>query len=411
MERREFIKLATLTGCSLFLPGIRGWAYSNGRDDPSSKKFIVILLRGGVDGLNVVAPYGDPTYYSVRPSIALAKPGTNYGALDLDGYFGLHPALSQLMPLWKSKQLAFVHSSGSPDPTRSHFDAQDFMESGVPGEKFISTGWLNRLLTLLPSKNSPVQAISFGPILPRIFSGPAPVATIDNGAKGTQLPIDHPTISQAFREMYAGRNDYLSKTFDEAMSAHQTINKALEPKPDMEQIAANRGAPLPKNFRGFGTQLANLFNKDASIQVAFMDLGGWDTHVNQGAGAGQLAGHLSTLGNGLSDLITAIGPMFKNTTIVVMSEFGRTAHENGNGGTDHGHGNVMWLLGGQLAGGKVYGKWAGLDTAHLNEGRDLPTSTDFRTVLSWALNSYVDVPASSITKIFPNFEQTQRPIS
>jgi uncharacterized protein (DUF1501 family) len=404
MQRRDFLKLSAMTSCSFLFQGIRGWAYSNGRDDPSSKKLIVILLRGGVDGLNVVAPYGDPSYYAIRPTIALQKPGTANGALDLDGHFGLHPALAPLMPFWKSKQLGFVHSSGSPDPTRSHFDAQDFMESGVPGSKLVTSGWLNRLLETLPSKNSPVQAISFGPILPRICSGPANVATVDNGAKGSQLPIDHPTIAQAFQEMYQGRDDYLSKTFDEAMSAHRTINKALEPKPDMEQQLANRGAPLPKNFRGFGTQLANLFNKDASIQLAFMDLGGWDTHVNQGAGTGQLAGHLSTLGTGLAELATGLGPLFRDTTIVVMSEFGRTAKENGNGGTDHGHGNVMWLLGGQLAGGKVYGNWAGLDAAHLNEGRDLPTSTDFRSVLSWTLNSYVNVSSNDLKKIFPNFE-------
>ncbi|HEY9680312.1 MAG TPA: DUF1501 domain-containing protein [Oculatellaceae cyanobacterium] len=406
MNRREFLRSAALTSLSFMVPGVRGWAYSNGTDDVDRKKLIVILLRGGVDGLNVVAPYGDSLYYSIRPTIALPRPGSATGALNLDGHFGLHPALSPLMPYWNSKQLAFVHSSGSPDPSRSHFDAQDYMESGTPGRKLIGSGWMNRLVTQLPSKHSPVQAISFGPILPRIFSGTAVVATVDRGDKSKPIPVDHPVIQQCFEEMYKGRTDYLGKAFSEGMAAHRTINDALDEKKeklDPEQVQANRGAPLPKNFRGFGTQLANLFRKDKSIQVAFMDLGGWDTHVNQGAGSGQLAQHLVPLGTGLADLCTGLGPLYKDTTIVVMSEFGRTAKENGNGGTDHGHGNVMWLLGGTVRGGKVYGRWDGLSPTALNEGRDLPTSTDFRSVLCWTLNEQIHVSKAALAEIFPDF--------
>jgi uncharacterized protein (DUF1501 family) len=406
MNRRQFLRSCALTSIGLFAPEVRGWAYSNGSDDITRKKLIVILLRGGADGLNIVAPYGDSAYYSIRPTIAIPRPGGASGALDLDGHFGLHPALNSMMPFWKNKTLAFVHSSGSPDPSRSHFDAQDYMESGAPGEKYVTSGWMNRLVSILPSKNSPVQAISFGPVLPRILSGPANVATVDRGDKSKTLPVDHPVISQCFEEMYAGRNDYLGKAFAEGIAAHRTINDALDEKKektDPEQIQANRGAPLPKNFRGFGTQLANLFRKDPSIQVAFMDLGGWDTHVNQGASGGALANNLANLGNGLSDLSNGLGGLYRDTTIVVMSEFGRTAHENGNGGTDHGHGNVMWLLGGTVRGGKVYGRWAGLSPNALNEGRDLPTSTDFRSVLSWTLNEQVHVARTDLTKIFPDF--------
>ena len=412
MDRRQFLRSAALTSLSLFVPGVKGWAYSNGSEDVERKKLIVILLRGGADGLNIVAPYGDSQYYAIRPTIALARPGSAAGALDLDGHFGLHPALAPIMPFWKNKNLAFVHASGSPDPTRSHFDAQDFMESGAPGQKFITSGWMNRLVTLLPSKHSPVQAISFGPVLPRIFSGMANVATVDRGDKSKPIPVDHPVIQQCFQEMYTGRNDYLGKAFAEGMAAHRTINDALDEKKDRldpEQIQANRGAPLPKNFRGFGTQLANLFRKDPSIQVAFMDLGGWDTHVNQGAGTGQLAGHLQGLGSGLNELCYGLGPLYKDTTIVVMSEFGRTAKENGNGGTDHGHGNVMWLLGGAVRGGKVYGRWDGLSPNALNEGRDLPTTTDFRSVLSWTLNEQVHVSSTAIAQIFPDFKGTNDP--
>jgi uncharacterized protein (DUF1501 family) len=414
MKRREFLQTAAVTSLSLIIPGIRGWAYSNGSDDPSSKKFIVILLRGGIDGLNVVAPYADPNYYAIRPTIALPRPGTALGAIDLDGSFGLHPSLAMLMPLWRNRTLAFVHASGSPDPSRSHFDAQDYMESGVPGSKIVSTGWLNRLVSTLPSKHSPVQAISFGPILPRIFSGSAAVATVDRGDKSSTLAIDHPVVSQAFQGLYGGRNDYLSQAFSEGVAAHVTINNALADRPeklDTEQIAANHGAPLPKNFKGFGTQLANLFVKNPSTQIAFMDLGGWDTHVNQGAGSGQLAGHLTTLGNGLADLVTGLGTLYRDTTIVIMSEFGRTAHENGNGGTDHGHGNVMWLIGGDIAGGKVYGRWTGLEKSQLHEERDLPTSTDFRSVLCWSLNNYMHVPKLTLGKVFPGFQTSEKPIA
>ncbi len=413
MDRRQFLATAALTSFSLFMPEIGAWAFS-GREDPANKKLIVILLRGGVDGLNVVAPIGDQTYYSIRPTIALGKAGGN-GAIDLDSHFGLHPALSPLMPYWRSKNLAFVHASGSPDPSRSHFDAQDYMESGVPGQKFVTSGWLNRLVSSLPAKNSPVQAISFGPVLPRIFSGPFNVATVDNGNKAKPIPIDHPVISQSFQDLYLGRNDYLSKAFAEGMNAHKTINNALNaPDPveklDAEQIAANKGAPLPKNVRGFGSQLANLFRRDPAIQVAFMDLGGWDTHINQGTGTGQLANHLTPLGQGLAELCQGLGPLFRNTTILVMSEFGRTAHENGNGGTDHGHGNVMWILGGEVPGGKVYGRWPGLAQKDLNEGRDLPTTTDFRSVLSWTLSEQMMTSRKDLDKIFPGFSDKGNPL-
>jgi X-X-X-Leu-X-X-Gly heptad repeat protein len=405
MHRREFLQIAALNTFGILAPGVKGWAFSNGQDDPSKKKLVVIFLRGGVDGLNVVIPFGDSNYYSIRPSIAVARPGGGTSAINLDSYWGMHPALNPLSPFWKNKQLAFVHASGSPDPTRSHFDAQDYMESGAPGDKLIGSGWMNRLLTTLPSKHSPVQAISFGPVLPRIFSGQAAVATVDRGDKSKPIPIDHPVISACFQELYAGRKDYLGNAFAEGMSAHKTINNALDnPQLDMEQVQANKGAPVARNYRGFGSQLANLFRRDATIQVAFTDIGGWDTHVNQGAGSGQLANNLSSLSNGLADLANGLGPLFKDTTIIVMSEFGRTARENGNGGTDHGHGNVMWVLGGQVPGGKVYARWSSLAVKDLNEGRDVPTTTDFRNVLTWTLNEQMNISKASLQKIFPGFD-------
>src|SRR6185437_7936092 len=182
MNRRDFLKAALIAPFGLPSLAPRGWAFSNGKDDPTGEKLVVILLRGGVDGLNVIVPYGDNRYSQIRPTIGLSR---NNGLLDLDGYWGMHPSLEPLGNLWKDRSLAFVHSCGSPDHTRSHFDAQDYMESGIPGQKSVSTGWINRLVTQLPTKHSPLQAISIGPVVPRICMGPATIATIaKNGGGG-----------------------------------------------------------------------------------------------------------------------------------------------------------------------------------------------------------------------------------
>jgi uncharacterized protein (DUF1501 family) len=410
MNRREFLKAAALSSM-IFLPGVKGWAFSQGTPETAvnTKKLIVILLRGGIDGLNVVVPYGDPNYYTLRPTIAVSQPGTVNGVADLNGYFGLHPAMSALLPYWQDKSLAFVHASGSPNPTRSHFDAQDYMETGLLSGnygKYSTTGWLNRLISSIPNQHSPVQALSVGPVLPRIFTGPAPVATVENAKGPTTLFIDRPQIAKAFQAMYNGTDD-ISMAFAEGMAAHKTINTALSAPQQEEQIMANRGAPLPT--ASFGKQLANLFAKDSTVQVAFIDFGGWDTHIGEGNGKGQLANRLTPLASGLADLVEGLGPMYGDTSIVVMSEFGRTARENGNGGTDHGHGNVMWLLGGGIDGGQVYGRWAGLANNELHEGRDLPTNTDFRSVLGFVLNEQMKVPRKALDNIFPEFSDYSNP--
>lgn len=414
MDRRSFLKACTLSSAWCVFPGLSGWALSTKGGGSDMKRLIIILLRGGVDGLNVVVPYGDARYYELRPSIAVPRPGSELSVIDLDGHFGLHPALEPLIPFWKDKSLAFVHASGSPDPSRSHFDAQDYMESGVPGQKLATTGWLNRLVSQLPNEHSHLQALSFGPVLPKIFSGPANVATVNKAVQSKKMAIDRPLIARLFNEEYEGRNDELGRAFAEGVATHQAVNRALDaPSNDpqeMEQIIANRGAPLPNSFTSFGKQLANLINKDGTVQVAFIDFGGWDTHVNQGTGKGQLANHLSPLANGLAELVVGLQSLYKNTTIAVMSEFGRTARENGNGGTDHGHGNVMWLLGGGISGGKVYGRWSGLAEKDLHEGRDLPTTTDFRNILSYLLANQMEVSDKSLQTVFPNFKISSKDV-
>ncbi len=420
MNRRDFLKAAFAASLSVPFVSPSGWAISNADDKGNSEKLIVVLLRGGVDGLNVVSPYGDNRYKLIRPTIAMSR---SSGLIDLDGYWGVHPSLSALMPMFQNKSMAFVHNCGSPDRTRSHFDAQDYMESGVPGQKSVSSGWMNRLVSQLPSKNSPVQAISLSTVLPRICAGPATIATVakaGGGGKGNKKMQRRGMnaggdVPEVFRDMYGDLGNDLGKSFADGRAARITVDTimkqaAAEEDPmTREQMIANRGALSPKSSPEFGNQLATLFTKDHTVQVAFIDFGGWDTHVREGAEQGQLGNLLKPLANGLADLVQGLGPMYKNTTIVVMSEFGRTARENGNGGTDHGHGNVMWLLGGGLTGGKVYGRFGGLADNALNEARDLPTTTDFRAPLSSILSEHMKLSSTQLAAVFPNFQLKSNP--
>ena len=399
MQRRQFLTGATL-GASLLLPvGRSAWAAT--ADSPTRQKLVVVMLRGAVDGLNVVAPVGDANYLLLRPTIGLSAPGSEGGALDLDGYFALHPALAPLLPLWQQKKLAFVHASGSPDPTRSHFDAQDYMESATPGIKTTPDGWLNRLVGALPGAASPSRALSIGPVMPRILAGSTAAMNLPNAAAATRADLlDRPAIGAAFDQLYAGHERF-GRVYQDGRSAHKEVMAASMNNAMGEMQAADNGAPLPNGFPDDAARLAQLMRNNQNIQVAFVALGGWDTHANQGAGTGQLANRLAPLGLGLATLAQRLGPLFDDTTVVVMSEFGRTARENGNGGTDHGHGNAMWLLGGKVAGGKVYGDWQGVGEGALNEGRDLPVTTDFRAVLAQVAERHLRLPDRTLAKLFP----------
>ncbi|MES2319764.1 MAG: DUF1501 domain-containing protein [Pseudomonadota bacterium] len=400
MKRRDFLH-GTALGASLLLPvGRNAWAAT--ADTPTRQKLIVVMLRGAVDGMNVVAPLGDPNYARLRPTIGLAAPGQEGGALDLDGYFGLHPALAPLLPLWQQKKLAFVHASGSPDSTRSHFDAQDYMESATPGRKSTPDGWMNRLVSLLPGASGPSRALSIGPLMPRILSGSAAAVNLPNGAAGTRADVlDRPAVASAFDQMYAGHERF-GRAYLDGRNAHR---EAVQSSMATEMQAADNGAPLPNGFPDDAARLATMMRNNPKIQLAFVALGGWDTHARQGAATGQLAGRLAPLGLGLATLADRLGPLFADTTIVVMSEFGRTARENGNGGTDHGHGNAMWLLGGPVAGGKVYADWKGVGDAALNEGRDLPVTTDFRSVLAQVAERHLRLPDRLLAQLFPGMPQ------
>jgi uncharacterized protein (DUF1501 family) len=368
------------------------------------KKLVVVLLRGAVDGLSVVAPYGEREYAANRPQIALPPPGAQDGLLKLDKLFGLHPALAPLKRHWDGGQLAFVHASGSPDPTRSHFDAQDYFESGTPGRKATADGWMNRLLTALPGEPGPTRAIAQGNTPPRIFAGTASVASLGLGPAAMQRrAIDNPQLQAGLAKLYA--NDaQLSSTLRNTTEGRGEMARSMAS--GGEELAtdpnADGGAPSARSFAGDARRLGTLIRKDPHSQLAFTSVGGWDTHVSQGAAKGQLANRLASLGEGLDALATGLGDSLKDTVIVVASEFGRTLQQNGNGGTDHGRGNVIWLLGGPVAGGQVLGEWPGLDRAALADGRDLAVRTDFRQVLAPVLQRHLGLDDAALAAVFPD---------
>ena len=375
----------------------------------SQKKLVVVLLRGAVDGLSVVAPYGEREYAASRPQIALPPPGAEDGLLKLDALFGLHPALAPLKRRWDGGQLAFVHASGSPDPTRSHFDAQDYFESGTPGRKSTPDGWMNRLLAALPGEPAPTRAISLGQTPPRIFAGPASVASLGLGPNAMQRrAIDDPQMQAGLARLYAS-DAPLAGTLRDTTQGRSEMSRSLAgPEGRGMDPSADAGAPSARSFAADARRLGVLIRKDAHTQLAFTAVGGWDTHVNQGAARGQLANRLASLGEGLDALAAGLGDALSDTVIVVASEFGRTLRQNGNGGTDHGRGNVIWLMGGPVAGGQVLGDWPGLDTAALADGRDLAVQTDFRQVLGPLLQRHLGLSETALATVFPQGPQTWR---
>ena len=325
MNRRQFLYQSGLFAATTVSIGAHGWAArSIAAVDPQPHRLVVVFLRGAIDGLSVVIPYREPTYYTDRPTIAIAPPGQPNGALDLDGQFGLHPALAPLLPLWHQKSLAFVHACGSRDETRSHFDAQDYLESGTPGVKTTRDGWMNRLLGVISDQN-PIQAVSVGATTPRILLGNRAVANLASGrSAGNRMQIDKPQVASAFDRLYTN-HDALGRAYREGRVARTELLKDL----DAETKIANNGATLPNGFPGDAQRLARLMSRDPRIQLSFLAVGGWDTHINQGASQGQLARNLEQLGKGLVALQSGLGDAYQHTTIVVMSEFGRTVKENG----------------------------------------------------------------------------------
>ena len=365
----------------------------------NKKKLVVLFQRGAADGLNIVVPYREKNYYSMRPSIAIKQ----NEVLDLDGFFGLHPAMAAFKPLYDQGHLAIVHAAGSPDMTRSHFDAQDYMESGTPGVKVTEDGWLNRALQVEPQagRASAFRAVALGTQVPRTLQGKLPAIAVNNLADFSVAgrgPQTSP-ISNAFQAMYDESSDaVLHGTGQETFEAVKMLKAA---DPSKYQPAA--GAEYPKTpFGNSLKQVAQLLKANLGVEAAFSDIGGWDTHQNQGNANGQLANRLKEFSETIAAFWKDMGQDAESVTLVTMSEFGRTARQNGTGGTDHGHANVMFVLGGQVRGGKVYGRWPGLANEQLNEGRDLAVTTDFRRVLGEA--AYKTLGSRNLEIVFPGSE-------
>ena len=405
ISRRYFIKSGGIAMLGMAaLPSFlqRAVAETTGA---GKKKLVVLFQRGAVDGLNVVVPFGEPNYYAFRPTIAIPQPrgGSNESALDLDGFFGLHPSLEPLMPLFRNGQLAIVHAVGSPDPTRSHFDAQDFMESGTPGVKATEDGWLNRALQASrEEKLSPFRAVAFGPYLPLTLQGSAQAIAIPD-LKQFRM-YGPPQITEGgFEAMYA-------QTVDQAMrgvsqETFEAVDQLKKVSPDTYQ--PENGAQYPQSRYGRSLmEIAELFKADVGLEVAFLDSGGWDNHVNEGGVQGQLANLLRDLGQGLAAFNQDMGDRMQDIVFVSMSEFGRTAHENGNRGTDHGHANCMFLMGGGIKGGKIYSRWPGMSEGELHQGRDLAVTTDYRSVLGEVIAKHLG--DANLKAVFPGFENDPR---
>jgi uncharacterized protein (DUF1501 family) len=410
MQRRRFLATSTTVALS-------GWtlmrnAAAAATDSPyAQRKLVVVMLRGAVDGLSVVAPYGDRNYAASRDSIALAAPGADGGLLKLDSLFGLNPALAGLKPYWDRGNMAFVHASGSPDHTRSHFDAQDYMESGTPGRKATPDGWMNRLLQALPGEASPTRAISMGTTPPRIFAGSGSVANLGVGRKALDAKaIDKPEMQSALAKLYA-KDPMMARTYRDTTEGREEIKRSME-EPHMSRDgmagggvsvdpSADAGAQSASGFAADAQRLGRVISADVHTQLAFTSVGGWDTHINQGGAKGQLANKLASLSQGLDALAQGLGDSLKDTVIVVMSEFGRTVRENGTHGTDHGRGNVMWLLGGPVNGGRMLGEWPGLESSALADGRDLAVVTDFRAVISPILQRHLGLSDAGLAQVFP----------
>jgi uncharacterized protein (DUF1501 family) len=400
MNRRVFLKNGSLALVTLgFAPAFISRTVEAAR--ARQKVLVGIFQRGAVDGLNMIVPFGDKGYYEARPTIAIPRPNETDGAIDLDGFFGLSPRMAALEPLFKRGEMAIVHASGSHDETRSHFDAQDYMESGTPGNKGTRDGWMNRYLHAKEhEKASPFRAVALAPQLPRSLQGTEPALAI--GALnqfGIRAGNQTEVFASTFEAEYAqAASSLLHSTGKDAFDAVKLL-KGTNP----ESYAPANGAVYPRSAFGDAMrQVAQLIKSDLGLEVAFTELGGWDTHIQQ---PGRLPGLLDDFAKGIAAFATDMGDGMADVVLVTMSEFGRAVQENGNRGTDHGHGNAMMILGGPVKGGKVYGKWPGLAREQRYEGRDLAITTDFRDVFAEVVTRHLG--AKDISKIFPGYTYKQ----
>ena len=412
MDRRYFLKSSGIALASFGLMSVapkflHQFANAATLTDRYGKKKILVTIfqRGAVDGLNMIVPYGEDQYYAMRRNIAIQSPKRQNGAIDLDGFFGLHPTMKPLEKFWKNKQLAIVHSAGSHNNTRSHFDAQDYMESGTPGIKSTRDGWLNRVLQTKPDKNaSPFRAVAMNQQIPRTLMGRASTVAMTNLR---DFAIKAGAYSNSVQGGFEGLWQEKAKDGlgDAGKETFEAVNFLKEANP--AQYRPENGARYPGNQLGRSLfQIAQLIKAGVGLEVAFAESGGWDTHSNQSFGndssRGQLANLLRNFSQAIAAFATDLGKQMDDVVILTMSEFGRTVRENGTRGTDHGHGNAMLVLGNSVKGGKVYGDWKGLRSSELYEGRDLAVTTDFRDVFGEV--AYKHLGNKNLDKIFPKYE-------
>jgi uncharacterized protein (DUF1501 family) len=400
VSRRVFLKDSAFALVTLgFAPSfLTRTAYAQGRRG-RPKQLIAIFQRGAVDGLSVVVPFDEDDYYRARPNIAIARPGSgDDAAVDLDGFFGFNPRLLPLKPFWDQHALAIVHACGSPDATRSHFDAQDYMETATPGIKTTADGWLNRYLqTRKEESASAFRAVALTTQLPRMLQGRAPAVAM-NQISQFGIRAGRGEAGATFESIYAeARDRVLGTTGRDAFDAMKQLRSA-----DPSRYQPENGADYPRSpFGNALKQIAQLVKADVGLEIAFADAGGWDTHVNQGSSQGQLATRLDDFARGIAALVTDLGDRMADTVVLTMSEFGRAVAENGNRGTDHGHGNAMMAIGGGVRGGKVYGRWPGLSVDRRYERRDLAVTTDFRDVFGEIVVRHLGV--ADARPIFPGY--------
>jgi uncharacterized protein (DUF1501 family) len=391
LTRRSFLKSSAIAlGAAGTAPAwlLRAAAQS-ARANSSRKILVAIFQRGAADGLNIVVPFFEPRYYQLRPSIAIAQPGKPNGGLDLDGRFALHPILQPLKPLWDSGQLAIVHSAGSHDPSRSHFDAQDFMECGTPGIKR-EDGWLNRALAPIAPDSSPVRAIASGAQLPKTLQGSRGGIAVDSLPR---FQVADKASGELLEHLYSASLDAQLKTQGKATFDAVRMIESVRTLPSIP----TGGTQYVGEFGQRLQQIARLIKADVGVEVAFADIGGWDHHSNEN---GQLTNQLRQFGSSLAAFTQDLGDRMEDVVLVTMSEFGRTVAENGNAGTDHGHGNVMMVLGGGVRGGRLYGDWPGLEPEQLFERRDLAVTTDFRDVLGELVSGHL---GQKVGQVFPGY--------
>lgn len=398
LDRRGFLKLLGVGVGATALPVFTSKVWAGESNTTTDNKLLVIFLRGAYDGLNCLVPYGDDFYYEARKSIAIAKPSNDEKSLlELGQGFGMHPALREtIYPLFKQKEVILIPGAGSPDNSRSHFHAQDMMEYAYfEGERGYKNGFLYRLFDQLKQSHIPVSATSYTNNLPISMKGDIIIPNIS--LRGDLKYRMTEQQENMYKELYSG-NKY-GHLIQEGIDIHKEVSKEIM----SEMQEANRGATSPKGFSEEAQRMARLLKENHNANIAFIDVGGWDTHVNQGGAQGQYANNLKQLGEGLLMFRNTMGNDWKNTTVAIISEFGRTVKENGNGGTDHGHGNVMWILGGNIRGG-LMGNWERLTQNSLHENRDLQVYNDYRAVFAEIFKKSYGLNNNQINKIFPDYQ-------